>query len=876
LLITGAGAAYVEGSSQAKDALRFGSSVQDIHDGIAGRLDTHTAILRATSALFAVERGEVSRDKFRQYVDRLGLEAHYAGIQGVGYVDREPRGREDALIARARGGGDPLFTIWPDSDGPERDVVLFIEPLNERNQLAVGFDMFSEPFRRDAMARARDTGRPAATGAIDLIEDLAVGQKAGFLIYFPVYERGDAPSAAFERDQSLLGFVFGAFRANDLFFGIAPSDPAREVSVEIVDLGPRDRPEAPTRLWAAADSTLPNEAARFQSETTIDVAGRVWKVRFATTPAFEAVSSRRFIPLLLLSGVLLSIALFAATVAQSRARAAAERTAAALERGEEQLRLITDALPVLISYIDRTGTYGFMNATYERWFDRPRSEMTGRPFREVIGETNYAIVREPFDEALRGGKTVTFDVTLRIPATGRRAVRVSYVPHVAASGSALGVVVLVADRTDEKRDEEALQLLAEAGEVLASSLDADVTLTNAANLAVSSLADWCAVEVVQADGTLKQLAVAHVDPAKVELAREYRRRYPTRPDADHGIARVLRTGRSEIIAEITDEMMDAGVEGPEQRRDLRELGIASAMIVPLVARGATFGAMTYISAEPGRKYGPDDLSTAEELARRAAGAIENARLYRDAQEAVRIRDEFMSIASHELKTPLTSLQLQVQHMLRLARRAPRDALPPALGEKLELVARQANRLSKLVEELLEISRLNAGKMALELEEVDLSALVREIVARFGEDIARSGCTVTLDADDGVSGRWDPSRLDQIVTNLVSNALKFGRGGPIEIRVKGDGERAHLVVTDHGIGIAPADQARIFERFERLVSHRQYGGFGVGLWITRKSVQAMNGTIDVESRVGEGTTFTVLLPCEVTQSRVSDPNIRRAS
>jgi signal transduction histidine kinase len=230
----------------------------------------------------------------------------------------------------------------------------------------------------------------------------------------------------------------------------------------------------------------------------------------------------------------------------------------------------------------------------------------------------------------------------------------------------------------------------------------------------------------------------------------------------------------------------------------------------------------------------------------------------ETREAVRLRDEFLSVASHELKTPLTSLKLRVQGLIDQAPHVADPVEAARLHKSFELAERQVRRLEKLINSLLDVSRIAVGRFPLQRQPVDLVAMVHAVVGQFSAEIARSGVDVTLDLPPDVFGEWDPLRLEQVVVNLVSNALKYGGGRPIEIHAGADERTATLVVRDHGIGIDAADQARIFERFERAVS-LDYGGLGLGLHITREIVAAHGGAIRVESARGEGAAFIVELP-----------------
>jgi signal transduction histidine kinase len=284
------------------------------------------------------------------------------------------------------------------------------------------------------------------------------------------------------------------------------------------------------------------------------------------------------------------------------------------------------------------------------------------------------------------------------------------------------------------------------------------------------------------------------------------------------------------------------------------------MAVALRSRDRTIGQIGFLAADSGRHYGPDDLALAEDLARRIAAAVDNARLYHDAQRALKLRDEFLSIASHELKTPLTALQLQVQLLERALTAVREGSLDRRRVERfLDGARRQMRRLAKLVNDLLDVSRGPGGKRELQREETDLAILVHDVAERFAAEAAASGSPITLHAAERAVAWVDRFQIDQVITNLLSNAIRYGGGSPIDVCLEPKASTICLTVRDRGIGIAPEHLSLVFDRFERVAVSQNYGGLGLGLYITRQIVEAHGGHISVESTPDTGTIFAVELP-----------------
>jgi signal transduction histidine kinase/CheY-like chemotaxis protein len=391
---------------------------------------------------------------------------------------------------------------------------------------------------------------------------------------------------------------------------------------------------------------------------------------------------------------------------------------------------------------------------------------------------------------------------------------------------------------------------------LTSTLSTSETVERAASVSIPHLADCCLVDLANDRGRLVQVAASHMDPEKVKLARKLGRTLVPELGLEHGAAATFRTGRSQIHPSIDDESWAAEILGIGHPELLRALGVSSYICVPIRFAGRVQGVINFLRTEA-RRYRAKDLDVAEEFSRRVGLALDNARLYQEMEAAVQMRDEFLQVASHELRTPLTPLKLQL-HMLR--EMVPgAEASSAEVVRKFDVANRQLGRLERLVESLLEVGRFGGGGTALEVESFDLVELAHDVVERFAEEAATKGSTLRVNASQPVEGRWDRHRLDQVVSNLVSNALKYGAGHPVEVAVEDRGAEATLSVRDEGIGIEAEALDRIFGKFERASSVRNYGGLGLGLYISGVLAQAHGGRITASSRPGKGATFTLWLP-----------------
>jgi PAS domain S-box-containing protein len=529
----------------------------------------------------------------------------------------------------------------------------------------------------------------------------------------------------------------------------------------------------------------------------------------------------------------------------------------------ELAQIVIETVGALVVVLDRDARIVRWNAACEAATGYERDEVLGRPFwflvppeeREGVEGVFSKLVARDFPNRHRN-HWMTRDGARRLVAWSNTAL-------LDERGQVRLVIATGVDLTEQHRAEEALlrqaarlEALAEASRVFASGLDYKTTLDTVARRLSELIGDGALIRVISPDaGWLVPVAVYHPDPERAALRRRVIQQAPQRTN-EGMTARVLQGRRTLRIPQLTLEMVHGEMK-PEYWPYLE--GVSSLMMAPLEHRRHVFGHITLMRDTGGAPYTPEDEALLEDLAHRAAQAIENARLYGEAQSAVAVRDEFLSIASHELRTPLTALRLALENMRRVASRDALEKLPaPYVERVLATAERQGQRLEKLVTGLLDVSRIHMGRLELDVEEVELGAAVQEALGAVEDEAAQSGSEIRVSGET-VRGFWDRLRISQVVTNLLANAVKYGGGKPVEVEFSPRGDRAVLRVRDHGIGIDPADQPQIFERFERAVSSRNYGGLGLGLYIVKRIVEAHGGIITVESKPGEGATFQVELP-----------------
>jgi PAS domain S-box-containing protein len=653
------------------------------------------------------------------------------------------------------------------------------------------------------------------------------------------------------------------------------------------------------------------------------------------------------------------------------------RDAAASQRQAQESLAVVDAVfgaaPIGLAFMDANFRYVRVNEALAKLNGLPAEEHFGRTLRDVLGDELANEVEPLHRRVLESGEPL-----LDLQVTGQTAATpgedrqwlVSYYPVRDSTDEAIGVGVVLTDVTDRERalalaeaSRARLGVLAEASQQLASTLDYESTLANLADLLVPQFADWYAVDVLNDEGAFRRLALVHKDPAKAEWAEKSKRLYGGDPDEPEGPGRVVRTGEAVLYRTVPDELLVSSTKNEEHYEILHELGMESAMVVPLAAGGRTFGSLMLVSSDPARLYDEDDLDFAQHLARRAAVAVDNARLYRAAEERARaalvvehvadgvmlvdrrdvvrlwnpaaehitgipadeavgrpaaeifvpwgavallsqsgetrpttvaleigerelwlsitgvgfedgsvyafrdltseralerLKSDFVSTISHELRTPLAAIYGAA---LTLRREDVQLGEPQRTG-LLEVIASESDRLARIVNDILWVSRLESGGMQTTVQRCDGVALARSVVEAARHYVPPSIALTFAAPEDAPPVQADPDKTRQVLTNLVDNAVKYSPdGGRVSVEVTVAGSRLRFSVSDEGLGVPPAEHRRIFEKFYRLDPDltRGVGGTGLGLYISRELLERMGGRIWVESSGTGGSTFVAELP-----------------
>jgi PAS domain S-box-containing protein len=880
---------YFAKLSYAQDQSRFTKSVQEVDDRIRARLQTSIALLRAGTGLFAAS-DFVDPIEFEHFVQQIELQKNYPGIQGIGFSLRLRPEDRASLVERMHRYGFSDFKIWPEDPRSEYNSIIYLQPMNNRNHIAIGYDMATEPVRRQAMEAARDTGTPVASGRVRLVQEPAT--QSSFLIYAPVYRNGADVSTVKARQDALLGFVYSPYRTEDF---IAPvlADKAFDVAFKIYD-GDEVKPE--NVLHDAPFEAQPE----LSKQTTIEVAGRHWTLLYATKPSFQFSSSRSFVPYTFVAGLLLSVLFFGVTRAQAHARARAEHSANelvqseatirktlserqlaedALRESEERYRELVENANDIVYVLDFDGRITSINKAAEMILGYSQDELLRMNIKEllasdsiVIGEqlltsghqrTNYEV-----DVVTRSNRVLTLETSNKLIAKGSQAVGIQGIARDISTRRRAEEALREVDQRALSEYERLLERISSLAQALGTARELNVIFRGLREFTKASVpCDGFFVSLYDPIKDVRNACYAWGDGKELDIAD-----LPPMPVTTYGPnSRAVRTGQ--VI--ITNDYMAATkghptvIVGPDNG-----LRPHSSIAVPMAVMGRIIGTIEVQSYEPSA-YHHEHETAMSMAANLTAVAIENVRLLRTessareaAEESNRLKDEFLATVSHELRTPLTAI-------LGWSRLLDSESLDESISRQaVETIWRNAKAQSQIIDDILDVSRIITGNLYLDLQPLELAAVVENAINVVRPTADAKSIRIETELNNApavVSG--DSNRLQQVIWNLLSNAVKFTNNrGRVTISMYQDGSSVEVRVTDSGQGISREFLPYVFDRFRQADSSttRQHGGLGLGLAIARHLIEIHGGSIRAESGgKGRGSSFTIRLPLLDSRTKTTD-------
>jgi signal transduction histidine kinase/PAS domain-containing protein len=529
-------------------------------------------------------------------------------------------------------------------------------------------------------------------------------------------------------------------------------------------------------------------------------------------------------------------------------------TEARLEAAMQRYRDLYDFAPIVYLTLDPEGRIEDANLTAATFLQVERGNLLGKPLTSFVAVSHRAQLRGHLQRCFGHRIAVSVDLDLALSGMPGLPVKATSVPVLDDAGRVVGCRTALTDISALKRTEHRLALLASASQTLAATLDIETAVPEVLRFMVPSVADLAFIDLVHG-GEVRRFAVRRepTEPAGVEITRSVYAGSSLGPDGPQ--ARVLQSGKPILVASCDSSSL-AGQDGLDHEPAIRQSGAKSLAYIPLSSRGTTLGVLTLISLDDRRSFTGADLLFGADLASRVATAVDKARLYREAKEAVQGREDVLSFVAHDLRGFLFGSRVGIDILLRAIPKTERRQGWKELGRVQRLNAQMA----RMIEDLLDVSGLDSGQFSLNLAQWGASELVSQAVEAFAATVAEGGISYAAEGGDRTATVYcDAGRVMQIFGNIVGNAVKFTpKGGAITIAASAAGEQVQFAVHDTGPGIVPEQLAHVFERYWQAENNAQKGR-GLGLYIARHLVEAQGGQIWAESRLGAGTTFFFTLP-----------------
>lgn len=826
-----------------RDTQRFENAVDRLEDSIQQRMQGYVALLRATSGFIGGNQGKVSPGQFDEFVDRMKIHDYYRGAIGIGFSRRIPDEDPIGFIENLRQTIKPDFRITPPPPRDEMHAIVLLSPGEENNLRVIGYDMYTDPVRRAAMARARDLGVAAASGKVLLVQNANGDATPGFLVYVPVYIASAVPKSLESRQRSLLGFAYAPFRADEMFGNLLPNNADADLAIEVHD-GTTEN--ADTLLYQFTPPGLEQHRSSHSTSLMLEIAGRPWRLTARSMPAIERPIGPNLRTYAAIGGLVVTLLLTALTASQTRARLAAEVDRRAAEAAREEARTAAERLELVLKGARVGLWYSALPFETLQWDERVKTHFFLPPDESpVTVERAFERVHPDDRERIRAAMGwsirahAPFDVEYRtVSPDGSRMnwIRSIGQTFVDAGGEPIRFDVLTIDVTGLKLGQESLA-------------ESEAKFRQLAN-------------------SIPQLAwIARPDGWMLWYNQRWYDYTGTTPKDMEGWG-----WKSVHHPDYIDRVVERWQEGIRSGEPVE-------IEFPIRAANGTYG-WFLTQVVPLRDAGGNvlfwfgtntDVSEHRRLADERERLLESERAARSiAERASRLKDEFLATLSHELRTPLNAI-LGWAQILRRQYKGNTD-----LADGLTVIERNARVQTQLVSDLLDMSRVISGKLRLEAQVVDPASVLSSAMesVRPAADAKDIELVQEFDQQTGpVYG--DPSRLQQIVWNLLSNAIKFTpKGGRVRVCLSRVDEKIVMGVVDNGEGIEAEFLPHLFERFRQADGSitRRHGGLGLGLAIVKNLVDLHGGRVWATSDgPGKGASVYVELPVLGGQSTPQDPD-----
>lgn len=533
--------------------------------------------------------------------------------------------------------------------------------------------------------------------------------------------------------------------------------------------------------------------------------------------------------------------------------------------GFKRYQNLADSIPQIVFRVRATGIYEYFNKVWFEYTGLSPEHSLEMKWKDVIHPSDLSKLMLLFEYTENvNGKEIECRILNKYGEFRWHIIRIQPEFHLSTNEVKfwLGTATDIEDR---KKTEDIQRFLSQAGEILVSSLDSNYIFESISKLSVPSLADWCSFDIMNDEEVLENVITYHRDPLKISATKAMHSLYSTHPASEDDILKVLASGKAQLYREAGRKILLDSTLSNHTRELAQELSATTIMLIPLIAHGHTLGILTFANFGIGKNYTKTDLDLGQELGRRVALALENSKLYLFSQRAIEVRNDFLSIASHELNTPITSVKLQLQMVNRTLTNKKEEPFPLERFKKsIDTSVKQVDRLIHLVQVLLDVSRIQSGQFNFVFDRVNVSDMVNEVLDRHKELLQSYSCNLSVENNDNISVIWDKTRMEQVITNLINNAVKYAPG-KIEVAVHEDINSVKISVKDYGRGIPNDKIHRIFDRFERGNSPESVSGLGLGLYIVKQIIEGHHGKIEIESKINEGSCFAVIVPKNANQT-----------